>query len=424
MSIEFLIDLVVILLSTELLGAVTKRLKMPRVVGALIAGLLIGPSFLNLVKPNDFLTQMAKIGVILLMFNAGVDSDLKELKKSGKASTIVALIGVFLPLIGGFLVAGFFNNAGTPFSGGMTTTLQNIFIGVILTATSVSITVETLQEMGKLKTHSGTTILGAAVIDDILGIVLLAIITGMSNPQSSIRIVIIKIVAFFAVSVLLGMLFKKGFSDLKYISFDTKRVIIYALVFCFIMSFNAEHFFGVADITGAYVAGVILSLTKDHNYIKESVETISTAIFSPIFFANIGITTVIYKMNTSMIIFTILLLLVAILTKLYGCKFGAEICGFGKEEGLQIGVGMISRGEVALIVTDIGVASGFIKDIYLAPVIIVVIVTTIITPILLKLVYSHKNEEVEEFQKQSVPVQAKPVRAEVKKIEDINRSNK
>ncbi|OFH98057.1 Na(+)/H(+)-K(+) antiporter GerN [Clostridium acetireducens DSM 10703] len=392
MSIEFLVDLVIVLLSTELLGALTKRFKMPRVVGALIAGLLIGPSVLGIVHPSDFLRQMAKVGVILLMFTAGLESDLTELKKSGKASSVIAVIGVFLPLIGGYLVGGFFNNAGTPFSGGFEITLQNIFIGIILTATSVSITVETLQEMGKLKTRSGTAILGAAVIDDILGIVLLAIITGMSNSKVSIQVVIMKILAFFVVSLIIGLLFKKASGSGK-AKFDKHRVIIYALAFCFVMSFGAEHFFGVADITGAYITGLILSMSKGSEHIKESVETISTAIFSPIFFANIGICTVMTKMNTTMVIFTVLLLAVAILTKLYGCKLGAVACGFSKEEGTQIGVGMISRGEVALIVADIGIAAGFMKEAYFAPIILVVIVTTLITPILLKVVYSNKDSK-------------------------------
>lgn len=395
MSIEFLLDIVVILLSTKLFGLLSKRFQMPRVVGALFAGLIIGPAVLGLVHSSDFLSKLSKLGVLLLMFTAGLETDLDELKRTGKASFIIAVAGVIVPLLGGLAVAGFFNNNGQPFSGNLQTLLQNIFIGIVLTATSVSITVETLQEMGKLKTPSGTAILGAAIIDDILGIVLLTVITSVSNPSVDIKIVLFKILAFFAVSAVFGVLFYHGFNKLSSITVDKKRLPIYALIFCFVMAFDAEHFFGVADITGAYIAGLALSKTKEAETIMHSVETVSTTLLSPIFFANIGIGTVITGMNTKMIIFTFLLLVVAILSKVVGCDLGARVCGYSKKESLQIGTGMISRGEVALIVANIGVSAGLMKEEYFAPLILVVIVTTIITPILLKVVYSSEEETQE-----------------------------
>ncbi|WP_186430548.1 cation:proton antiporter [Clostridium sp. BSD9I1] len=392
MSIEFLMDIVVILLSTKLFGLLAKRFQMPQVVGALLAGLIIGPAFLGLVHSSDFLSKLSKLGVLLLMFTAGLETDLEELKKSGKASFIIALAGVIVPLLGGLAVAGFFNNDGKPFSGDLQTLLQNIFIGIVLTATSVSITVETLQEMGKLKTPSGTAILGAAIIDDILGIVLLTVVTSVSNPSVDIKVVLFKIVAFFAVSAVFGILFYHGFNKLSSVTVDKKKLPIYALIFCFVMAFDAEHFFGVADITGAYIAGLALSKTSEAHNIMETVETVSTTLLSPIFFANIGIATVIHGMNMKMIIFTFLLLIVAILSKLVGCKFGAQACGYSKQDALQIGTGMISRGEVALIVANIGVSMKLMKEEYFAPLILVVIVTTIITPILLKVVYGYESE--------------------------------
>ncbi|MBE6067660.1 MAG: cation:proton antiporter [Clostridium lundense] len=395
MSIEFLMDIVIILLSTKLFGLLAKRFQMPQVVGALLAGLIIGPAFLGLVHSSDFLSKLSKLGVLLLMFTAGLETDLDELKKSGKASLIIAVAGVIVPLVGGLAVAGFFNNDGKPFSGDLQTLLQNIFIGIVLTATSVSITVETLQEMGKLKTPSGTAILGAAIIDDVLGIVLLTIVTSVSNPSVDVKVVLFKIVAFFAISAIFGVLFYHGFNKLSDITVDKKKLPIYALIFCFVMAFDAEHFFGVADITGAYIAGLALSKAKESHHIMETVETVSGTLLSPIFFANIGIGTVIHGMNMKMIIFTFLLLVVAILSKVIGCNFGARACGYSKKESLQIGTGMISRGEVALIVANIGVSMNLMKEEYFAPLILVVIVTTIITPILLKVVYGYETQPEE-----------------------------
>jgi Kef-type K+ transport system membrane component KefB len=182
LSYGFFLDLAVILLSTKLLGLLTRKLEMPQVVGALLAGLLLGPTFLNVLHESDFLIKMAELGVILLMFTAGMETDVKELKKTGKASLVIALFGVIVPLIGGFIVAGLFSESFSSPEDKMVL-LKNIFIGIILTATSVSITVETLREMGKLKTGSGTAILGAAIIDDILGIIILTVIMSFASDE-------------------------------------------------------------------------------------------------------------------------------------------------------------------------------------------------------------------------------------------------
>ncbi|WP_330692338.1 cation:proton antiporter [Romboutsia ilealis] len=159
LSYGYLLDLALILLSTKLLGIITKKFKMPQVVGALLAGLIFGPAMLNILKETNFIIQLSELGVILLMFSAGLDTDLKELKKTGKASFIIALFGVLIPLIGGFLVAYLFNDLDIMKGATTNVLLQNLFIGVILTATSVSITVEALKEMGKLNTHAGTAII-------------------------------------------------------------------------------------------------------------------------------------------------------------------------------------------------------------------------------------------------------------------------
>jgi len=197
-SYRFILDLAIILLSTKVLGLVTRKLKMPQVVGALLAGLIFGPLCLNFIQNSDFIETGAEIGVIVLMFCAGLETDVQELKKSGKASLIIAIIGVLVPLVGGYLVALYFNTSDRIMSDASSKIfLQNIFIGVILTATSVSISVETLKELGKLKSPAGNAILGAAIIDDILGIIALTVISSMADSSIKITIVLLKIAGYF-----------------------------------------------------------------------------------------------------------------------------------------------------------------------------------------------------------------------------------
>lgn len=388
-SYSYLLDLALILLSTKMLGLITKKFHMPQVVGALLAGLLLGPAVLGIIKETAFIKSTAEIGVIVLMFTAGMETDVEELKKSGKASFVIALMGVIVPLAGGYLVATVFNKPGMMESDGSCTVfLQNIFIGVILTATSVSITVETLKEMGKLKTHSGNAILGAAIIDDILGIIALTVITSMADTSVKIGMVLIKILLFFVFAAVAGVLFYKFYiwwnSRAEY---GMHRHVIVVFVFCLLMSFAAEEFFGVADITGAFIAGLIISITQKTRYLAARFEVLSYLYLSPVFFASIGLKVILPKMNGTIVAFAAVLTLVAVLTKIIGCGLGAKLCRYKNYQCARIGVGMISRGEVALIVASKGAAVGLLGSVFLGPIVIVVVITTIITPILLKFVF-------------------------------------
>lgn len=392
LSYRFLFDIAVILLSTKLLGLITKKFKMPQVVGALMAGIVLGPAMLDVLHETEFIQQMAALGVIVLMFTAGLETDINELKKTGKASVLVAILGVLIPLVGGFVVAYIFNR-GEISHASTSSLLQNIFIGVIITATSVSITVETLKELGKLNTRAGNTILGAALIDDILGVVALTIITSMADSSVQIGIVLFKIVLFFIFSGAIGYLFYILFSKwMERYHKDMRRFVIVSFVFCLLLSFAAEEIFGVADITGAFIAGLIISNTERTKYINTRFETLSYMLLSPIFFASIGIKVELSGMSAVILLFTLVLLLVALISKIVGCGLGARICGYDKEESLQVGVGMISRGEVALIVANKGIAVGLMNPAFLAPIIIVVVITTIITPILLKVVFKRQQQ--------------------------------
>ncbi|MFU0833631.1 MAG: Na-H-Exchanger domain-containing protein [Oscillospiraceae bacterium] len=390
-SYHFLFDLALILLSTKFLGLLTRKVQMPQVVGALLAGLILGPAMLNIMKETDFISKTAEIGVIVLMFTAGLQTDFEEMKKTGKASFLIAFIGVIVPLVGGYAVAAIFNRTMLP---GVNTSLflQNVFIGVVLTATSVSITVETLNEIGALNTRSGNAILGAAVIDDVLGIICLTFVTSATDPSVNIYIVLLKIVGFFVFAGVAGYIFYRLFiMMINRSDKDLRRYVIIAFVFCLLLSYCAERFFGVADITGAYIAGLVLSNTKETKYITSRFNTVSYALLSPMFFASIGINVTIPQMSSTIIWFSILLTIVAILTKIVGCGLGAKLCHYTGRESIQIGTGMVSRGEVALIVANKGFALKMMSPVLLGPVILTVILTTILTPILLKITYKNSD---------------------------------
>lgn len=391
----YLLSIAIILLSTKILGLTTQKIKLPQVVGALFAGLIIGPAVLNIIPQEsmNILNHISEIGVIVLMFEAGLETDIKELKKTGLASFIIALIGVVVPLLGGFGLAYVYNKENTldtPIY------LQNLFIGIILTATSVSITVETLKELGKLSTKSGNAILGAAIIDDILGIIALTIVTSLASPNSGsggVGIVLLKILGFlvFAAAICVAFhLFMTKWCTTES-GKDLRRYVIISFVFCLLVSYCAEVFFGVADITGAFFAGVAIAHTPKSEYITARFNTLSYLLLSPVFFASIGLKVNLSGFSSNILVFTVIMIVIAILSKVLGCGLGAKMCGFSMSDSLKIGVGMISRGEVALIVANKGDAIGLMHKEYFAPIIIMVVITTIMTPILLKIVYKDKE---------------------------------
>ena len=393
MSYHYLMDLALILLSTKLLGILTKRIQMPQVVGALLAGLILGPAMLNVLSETEFLTQLSELGVIVLMFSAGMGTDIQELKHSGKAGFLVALLGVLVPLALGTGLAVFAARVGMIVYSGF---LEAVFIGTVLTATSVSITVETLKELGKLETKVGNTILAAALIDDVLGLIALTIVSSVAGGQESILLVLVKIVLFFVFAAVVSLLALKFFRWLMSLwpGRERRRYPVLAFVLCLVMAYCAEEFFGVADITGAYVAGLVISCTPRAAYIQSKFEPLSFLLLTPVFFASVGIKAEVDGMTGSLVLFSILLLIVSIITKIIGCGLGAKLCGFSGKESLQVGVGMVCRGEVALIVANRGLELGVLSSTMMAPVIITVVGGTILTPILLKLVFRHDGGTV------------------------------
>lgn len=382
-------DLAIIIVAAKFCGIVARKCKAPQVVGEIIAGLIIGPSILGWVNQSDFLIEMAEIGVILLMFSAGLETDLKELMKTGPIATLIACAGVFVPLICGALLYMAFYGAA-PW--GSEEFYKAVFVGTILTATSVSITVQSLKEMGKLKGKVGTTILSAAIIDDVIGIIVLTFVIGFKSPDSNPMSVVINTVLFFIFAIVVGFIFYKIFKkvDAKYP--HTRRIPIAGLAFCLAMAYIAEKYFGIADITGAYVSGIILCSIRDSNYIAEKMDINSYMLFGPVFFASIGLKTNIDSVDAGILLFSLAFVIVGLISKIIGCGLIARLCKFNGSDSLKIGVGMMTRGEVALIVSQKGLSVGLLTPVYFTSVIFLIIVSSVLTPIVLKVLYSKDKE--------------------------------
>lgn len=388
MDYSFLLIVAIILLSTKIFGLVSEKVHMPQVVGALLAGVILGPSVLGVLTETDFVAKTAEMGVILLMFLAGLDTDLEEVKKTGLASVIIAIIEIIVSLGGGALVYYFFYKDNASIDPMFI--LKCVFMGVIVTSTSVTIAIEALREMGKLKGKMGTTILGAAIIDDIIGIIILTVTTSVTNSNVKPIDVFLKIIGFF---IFIGILYFVIHKLKPVIERQNgkRRSSIYTLSFCFILAYVSDKVFGIADLTGAYFAGIILCNIGIKNYIEKKVTVLSYLIFSPIFFASVGIKTNLHGLTKTILIFALVLLIVSILSKIIGCFIGAKMCKFNSCTALAIGTGMVARGEVSLIVAQKGADAGLLDMSLFPAVVMVVIFTTLLTPILLKILLSNKK---------------------------------
>jgi len=396
-TIDVFRDLAIIIIAAKICGICARKVGVPQVVGEIVAGLLIGPipalifgSNYRLVNQSDFLVQMAEIGVILLMFSAGLETNLKDLLKTGPIALLIACAGVFIPLIGGtFLYMGFYGVQEV----GSLDFYKAVFIGVIMTATSVSITVQSLKELGKLQGKVGTTILSAAIIDDVIGIIVLTFVIGFKNPDSKPSKTVLNTVLFFAFALVVGYIIYKIFKkfDAKYP--HTRRIPIAGLALCLAFAYIAEKYFQIADITGAYVAGIILCSIRDSEYISEKMDINSYMLFGPVFFASIGLKTNIETFDMHILLFSLGFIVVALVCKIIGCGLMAKICKFNLSDSFKIGVGMMTRGEVALIVAQKGLSAGLLSKDYFTSVILLIIVSSITTPIILKLLYEREDKK-------------------------------
>lgn len=389
-KLEILKSIAIVIIFAKLFGLGARKLKAPQVVGEIVAGLLLGPSLLGWVQPSNFLSGMAEIGVILLMFSAGLETNLGQLKKTGVKATLIACAGVFIPLIAGTILYlcfyGFDKIGSDQF-------FHALFVGTILTATSVSITVQALKELGKLTDEVGTTILSAAIIDDVIGILVLTMVISFRDPSNKITDVLLRTAGFFILAIGVGAILYKLMKWLDTRYPHTQRIPIIGLALALALSFIAEKYFGIADITGAYVAGIILSSLDDSKYIDRKMDVNSYMIFGPIFFVSIGLQTDMKALDMTILLFSIGFVLVGLLSKVIGCGLMSRACGYKGLDSLKIGVGMMTRGEVALIVSKKGLEVGMLDSKYFTSVILLIIISSILTPIILKLLYSKGSKD-------------------------------
>ncbi|WP_341280263.1 cation:proton antiporter [Paenibacillus sp. FSL H8-0537] len=378
---EFILTLMLIIAVSKIAGAITVKLGQPAVLGKLLAGIVVGPALLGWVDNSDWLAHFSEIGVLLLMFIAGLETDLEQLRKDWKASLSVALGGIILPFAGGYGAAVLFG-----LSSG-----QAIFLGLLLSATSVSISVQTLKEMNKLSSREGTTILGAAVVDDVVVVVLLAVVMSLlgSGGDVSIPLLLGKKVLFFAV-VIAASWWLVPFVMKRLSRFPvTEAAISAALVICFGFAYFADAM-GVAGIIGAFAAGIAIGQTPLRHTVETKIEPIAYSLFVPVFFISIGLN-VTFAGIGEQLLFIALLSIVAILTKLFGAAAGARLTGFNMRSSIGIGAGMISRGEVALIIAASGLQSALLPQAYFTPVVLVIMVTTLVTPPLMKQLFKREQ---------------------------------
>ena len=398
-ALQIILSVGIILIVAKYLGTLLQKVGFPQVAGQIIAGLLLhfipffknyGAFDANVVykQANSFISSMAEIGVVMIMFSAGLGTNLKSLVKSGVKSTVIATVGVFVPLLMGTVMALCFwgwNGWGTK------EFYRSMFIGAIMTATSVSISVATLKELGKIKSDIGQTIISAAIIDDVLGIIVLTVVLGVSAGTGDYLSVLLKTLLFFVCAVVFGFVIFKFFKWYDRRHPHSRRIPIYGLGVAFIFAYAAEKFFGIADITGAYVAGVIFCNLNDAHYMEQKIDINSYMIFSPLFFASIGLKTNLSGMNLHLLVFSLAFVAVGCLSKIIGCGGVSRLMGYNWKECAQIGFGMMVRGEVALIVAQKGLAVGLVDSSYFPAVILLIIVSSMTVPVLMKRSFREKT---------------------------------
>lgn len=390
----------IILATTKVFGIICRKLGLPQVVGALIAGMLLGP-ISGFIKPGAdpnvdiALKAMSQIGVLMIMFSAGLDTNIKEIKKNGLPSLVITLLGVVVPLLFGFLVGWGVDKKFAPLKT-QEEIMHCLFFGIMLTATSVGITVEVLKELGKLKGKVGSSILSAAILDDIIGILILSISISLSGGKEaggvSVTETVVRVILFFVFAGIAGV---GAHYLLKWLSKHfpvTRRLPIFGLVVCLLFAWASEAIFGVASITGAFVAGVVMSNMTSTQYIEKKIDISSYMFFGPIFFANIGIGIDFSTFNLQLLGFGAAFVVFGLLAKILGCGAGALMCKYSFKDSVRVGFGMMARGEVVLIVAQRGIEAGIIDGKFMFPVVMLIIISSFLTPICLKLLYRKDDE--------------------------------
>ena len=395
MNYRFLLDLALILLSTKAVGVVFKKIGLSQVLGSLLVGVVFGVT--KLIQPSDELTTFSEIGVILIMATAGMGTNFGELKKNAVPSIIITALGVIVPFVFGFAVAFIIPDISMK---------MRMFFGVILMATSVGITVAALKEIGVLHGKVGSSVVTAAVIDDIIGVVVLAFFTaeasettaaGMlfklfkANSDISFLIVLLNVIFFFIAAIGFGLLIHKVFEYMSKRWPHTRRLSIFSLGICFLYAWAAERLFGIADITGAFIAGMMIARTPQTEYVERRADMVAYMIFSPLFFVNIGVSlpydTIVKSFSWIIVLFSFAFILAGLLSKFLGAGLGAKLCKYSWSDSAKVGISMMVRGEVCLIIANEGVASGIMSQEYYPAIVLLIVISSILTPLLLKFLF-------------------------------------
>ena len=391
--LQLLLELALLIAAAKLAGLISTKLGQPAVLGEILAGLLLGPSLLNLPgwpmfsSPElpEVITELAEIGVIFLMFLAGLEADLDQMRRSGRVVMLAGVLGVVVPLLMGLATALPFNY----------TLVQSIAIGLLLTATSVSISAQTLLELGVLRSKEGIALLGAAVVDDVLVILLLsvfvAIATGSGDGTTGFLELMVRVLLFLVLFGVAGwFLIPPLLNKLDTLPIS-QGVLAGAVVLALFYAWSAEVIGEVAMITGAFMAGIFAGRSRVHHRIFEGISALTYGFFVPIFFVNIGLHADIRALRGDMVTLTVILSFVAVISKVIGCGLGSLAGGFNRGQSLRLGIGMISRGEVGLIVAQLLVANRIVPDEIITVAVIVVLVTTLVTPPLLKAAFAGRR---------------------------------
>ena len=391
--LQFDIALVIIITLAKLGGYLSYRMGQPSVLGELLVGIFLGPTLLDFLHWPYFtdehlaetIAHLAELGVLLLMFIAGLDLHIVDLVKSGRVSALAGVMGVIVPMLLGSL-AGTWLGMEVP---------SAIFLGLVLSATSVSISAQTLMELNVLRSRVGVSLLGAAVFDDILVILGLSVFVAVMQAGEgtsiwSVLLIVVKMAAYLGGALAIGIWLMPKLANWVDELPISRGLIAFAFVVALIYAWTAEAVGGMAAITGAFLAGLMLARTRVKEYIESGIGTLAYAVFVPIFFVNVGLSANARELTPQSLWLLIVIVVVAIVGKVLGAGGGAKLAGLSNLESLQLGVGMMSRGEVGLIVASVGILEGVISKQVFSAVVGVVILTTLLTPIVLRSLFSRK----------------------------------
>lgn len=389
MDYSFLLDIGLIILFVKLFGILTSKIEMPKMLGGLIAGIILGPAVLNVIEITSSLEFLEGLGFIFIIFLVGIETRLKGLVKGTKKYFVIALGGIIVPLVMGYFASLIYQ---VKFE-------LNVFFGIILTVTSVGLTAEYLMEEKKLNTILGNAILGVGVIDDVIGIMCLSFIMNQNNTIGSMGIIFLKTITFFIIALTIAIIMFKVFEWLEKKMSHQEELPMFSIAFALILSYVAE-LFGISGIIGAYIAGLVVGRTKEGRFIRNKIEVIVHMLFSPIAFAGIGLKISTLVLPIDILLFILLFTVVAIVSKVLGCGLGAKLCKYKSKNALRIGIGMVTRGDIAFIMLHEAKNAMIINEEVFTIVLITLCFATFISPTLLHL--NFKEDEIEEDKKVEV----------------------